>query len=63
MNVPCQFCLALYWLQEHVSISSRQNPWFKNYCKQGIIVLEAPQNVLGFFSTVFQADGLLFKHF
>ena len=63
MNVSCQFCSALYWLQERVSTSSRQNPRFKNCCKQGAIVLEAPRNVPEFFSTLFQADNLLSKHF
>ena len=63
MNVPCQFYFALHWLQERVSTSSRQNPRFEKSCKQGAIVLEAPQNVLEFFSTMFQADDPLSKHF
>ena len=63
MNIPCQFCSALHWLQERVSTSSRQNPWFENCCKQGAIVLEAPRNVPELFSTLFRADDPLSKHF
>ena len=42
INIPCQFCLALHWLQERVSISSQQNLRFENCCKQGAIILEVP---------------------
>ena len=63
MNIPCQFCSALHWLQKRVSTSSRQNLRFENYCKQGAIVLEAPQNVPELFSTLFRADDPLSKHF
>lgn len=63
MNICCQFFSALHWLQERVSTSSIQNPRFENCCKQGAIVLEAPQNVPEFISNLFQADNPLSKHF
>lgn len=63
MNIRCQFCSALHWLQERVFTSSIQNPRFENCCKQGAIVLGAPRNVLKFISTLFQADNPLSKHF
>ena len=63
MNVPCQFCLVLHWLQERVSISSWQNLQFENCCKQGAIVLEALQNVSEFFLMLFQGDDPLSKYF
>ena len=63
MNVLCQFFSSLHWLQEHVSTSFWQNPRFENCCKQGAIVLEAPQNIPEIFSTLFQTDDSLSKHF
>ena len=63
MNVCCQFCSALHWLQERVSTSSVQNPSFENCCKQGAIVLKAPRNVPEFISNLFRADDPLSKHF
>lgn len=63
MNVHCEFCLALHWLQERVSTSSVQNPRFENCCKQGAIVLEAPQNIPDFISNLFHADDPLSRHF
>lgn len=52
MNVRSQFCSALHWLQERVSTSSVQDPSFENCCKQGAIVLEAPQKIPEFISEV-----------
>ena len=63
MNVSCQFCSALHWLQKNVPTSSTRNPNFENYCKQGAIVLEAPRNVLEFILNLIQAGNLLSKHF
>ena len=63
MNVCCQFCSALHWLQERVSTSSMRNPSFENCCKQGAIVLRAPRDIPEFISNLFRADDALSKHF
>ena len=63
MHVCYQFCSALHWLQERVSISSMRNPSFENCCKQGAIVLEAPRDIPEFISNLFRADDALSKHF
>ena len=63
MNICCQFCSKLHWLQERISTNTMQNPSFENCCKQGAIGLEAPKNVPEFISNLFQENDPLFKHF
>ena len=62
MNVHCQFCSALHWLQERVSTSSVHNPCFENCYRQGAIVLEVSQNVPDFISNLFHVDDPLSRH-
>jgi hypothetical protein len=42
MNIVCDNCGTLHWIEEQISGSSKSRPQFEIYCKRGDVVILVP---------------------